>query len=84
MTLTYNVTFVPGRYKFGLSKQPGLNQPTYIIGREDDGTIVGFCFEENAAKQICFSMNLADAYIRGDTDVRLSLTRSLEGLKSQH
>lgn len=84
MTIVYNVTFRPGRYKYAPSAMSATGIKSWVIGREDDGFIVGFAFEEDAAKQIVFALNLADAYICGDSKSRLELTRALEGLSTQH
>lgn len=80
--MEYHVRFRPGRFKYAPSNLPNLQQPTWIVGREDDGAMIAFVFDENAAKQICFALNLADAYLTGDTAARLSLTRELEKLHS--
>jgi hypothetical protein len=81
--LVYTVKFRPDRYKYARSEARGLQQPTWLIGRDDDaGTVVAFAFEEEAAKQICFALNLADAYITGDTNAKKNLLALLEKLKT--
>lgn len=90
--ITYTVTFRPGRYKVlradELQRQRRdnfqLSQPTWIVGREDDGKVIGFFFEEDAAKAVCYAMNLADAHLRGDTQERLKLLRVFEKVKEVH
>lgn len=80
--VTYTVKFNPGRYKIAMAK--GLAQPTWIVGREDDGKAVGFFFEENAALQVCYAMNLADAHLRGDAIETRSLMSKIEKLRDVH
>lgn len=90
--ITYTVTFKPGRYKVVLANelqrkkhgQTGLVAPTWIVGREDDGKVIGFFFEEDAAKAVCFAMNLADAHLRGDTMEERNLLRQFEKARDVH
>lgn len=75
MTLQYQVTFTPGQYKY--AKNP--NDPhSYIIGREDDGRIIGFAFREEDAKHICLALNLVDHYICGNTGPQMDILKALE------
>ena len=78
MAFLYNVRFLPGRYKV---LPPGPVK-AWQIGREDDGTIAGFAFEENEAKHICLALNLVDAYISGDTSAQREMLQALGKLRN--
>lgn len=82
---SYTVTFVPGRYKIDKTKMKAPDgSPIYTVGREDDGRVIGFFFEIDSAKQVCFALNIADAHLRGDTIDRNALLREFEKLKDVH
>jgi len=75
----YQVKFLPGRYKY--VKKMGDNGPVYMIGREDDGRIVGWAFEEEGAKHIALALNLVDAYVTQDTDSEREILKALNKLR---
>lgn len=78
MAIVYRVQFEPGRYKY---RQNPINDLAWDIGREDNGTYIGFAFSENAAKHICLALNLVDAYIGGDTSAQTDLLKQLQRLR---
>jgi hypothetical protein len=76
MTIVYSVKFAAGRYKV---LPPGaMIEKAWTIGRDDDGVIIGFAFEEEQAKHICLALNLVDAYIGGDTTSQRDILKALE------
>ncbi len=79
MPIMYQVTFHPGRYKY--VKEMGSHGPVYMIGREDDGKIVGWAFEEESAKHITLALNLVDAYVTKDTDSEREILIALNKLR---
>ena len=79
MTIAYQVTFRPGRYK--CIKQIGANGPVYMIGRDDDGKIIGWAFEEESTKHITLALNLVDAYVTKDTDSEREILKALNKLR---
>lgn len=81
--ITYTVKFTPGRYKITPNKSPDARFEYFLIGREDDGHIVAFAFEENHAKQICYALNLAWACLSGDYADQKQLLAALEKLKGE-
>lgn len=90
--ITYSVTFRPGRYKYVTAAEMGMPQnplmklhgkQAFIIGREDDGATVAFCFEEEEAKHICLGLNLLDAYITGNSAEQKTILAQFERLKKQ-
>ena len=78
MSFSYRVQFTPGRYK--VSRNP-VNESSFMIGREEDGRIIGFAFNENDAMMICLGLNLADAQVSGDKAAQLALLREIEKLQ---
>lgn len=77
MNLVYRVTFRPGRYRY----TPNLsNLKSWMIGRIDDGKIIGFAFTEEDAKHIVLALNAVDGLIAGTADHK-ELLRALEKLQ---
>jgi hypothetical protein len=76
--IVYKVAFRPGRYKF--IKNP-INDALWMIGREDDGSYIGFAFSENDASHICLALNLVDSYICGDTVAQMEMLMQLQKLR---
>lgn len=80
MTLC-TVKFRLGRYKYASSPET-VNGQSWIIGREDDGEMIGFAFTEAQAQHICLALNLVDAHIRGRGEDKLRLLRELTKLQT--
>lgn len=78
MDLVYRVTFRPGRYRYMLNP---VNEGSYMIGRVDDGKMMGFAFTEEDAKHICLALNATDAIISGAGGDKMELLRALEKLR---
>lgn len=89
--VVYRVTFIAGRYKYVDSAVTGMPQTaaalggkrTFLIGRDDDGHVTAFCFEEDEAKHICLGLNLLDAFVTGDTDAQKAFLQQFERMKKQ-
>jgi phosphoribosylaminoimidazole carboxylase (NCAIR synthetase) len=77
--LVYKVIFRPGRYKY--IRNP-VNEASFMIGRDDDGTTIAFTFTENEAAHICMALNLTDAYITNQTEDQMDLLRKLAKLRT--
>jgi len=75
--ITYEVSFRPGRYRCIKQPNPAIKE-YYVIGRIDDGVVIGFAFTKAAAELICLGLNLADAQISGNREDSLALLKALD------
>lgn len=88
--LTWTVNFRPGRYTYIRHdiKNPGSHpdlqkftgRPYWEIGRVEDGVSVCFTYDENTAKWICLSLNMLDAHMRGDAEVKWHILRRADAM----
>ena len=80
MPFEYRVQFRPGRYRYVEHTGPS-GRPIYMIGRADDGELIGWSFDEERAKHIMLALNLVNAYISHDTKEEREILVALNKLR---
>lgn len=77
--MEYMVRFRPGRYKVASKDLP--NGRCWLIGREDDGEIAAWSWNEIQAKHVCLALNVVDSYLGGDAVANRELLAALSKMR---
>lgn len=79
MAIQYQVTFTPGIFKYYKNQAPSSTpRESWIVGREDNGDIIAFTFDETSAKHVCLALNLVHNYICGYGNAQMDILRELQ------
>lgn len=82
MTVTYQVSFVPVKWTYREEQTIAANSIRYFGIYLDGNVMMATTQNENCAKMICLSLELASSYIWGDGAATRELLAQLSKLRN--